>query len=214
MDIGRPVSAILFGLGRGPLMIYSGQETGEPADGAEGFSGDDGRSSIFDYGSLPSLIPWVNQHKYDGAILSEAQKSLRAYYATLLQTCAGPAFTRGDFYGLNHANLDNPGYGRIHGESPSGHWLYSYMRRDKQSGQAYLIVANLNPHEGLQNVSIHIPDHAQEWLGARLSGKKQLSFKDALGSGKKMTALTSELGTEGVLIDHLPAMSACYFKIS
>ncbi|MGB1936783.1 MAG: alpha-amylase family glycosyl hydrolase [Akkermansiaceae bacterium] len=214
MDIGRPVSAILFGLGRGPLMIYSGQETGEPADGAEGFSGDDGRSSIFDYGSLPSLIPWVNQHKYDGATLSEAQKSLRAYYATLLQTCAGPAFTQGGFYGLNHANLDNPGYGRIHGESPSGHWLYSYIRRDKQSGQAYLIVANLNPHEGLHNVSIQIPDHAQEWLGARLAGKKQLSFKDALGSGKKMTALTSELATEGVVIDHLPAMSACYFKIS
>ena len=123
MDIGRPVSAILFGLGRGPLMLYSGQETGEPADGAEGFSGDDGRSSIFDYGSLPSLIPWVNQHKYDGATLSEAQKSLRAYYATLLQTCAGPAFTQGGFYGLNHANLDNPGYGRIHGENHSGHWL-------------------------------------------------------------------------------------------
>ena len=32
MEIGKPVSAILFGMGRGPLMIYSGQETGEPAD--------------------------------------------------------------------------------------------------------------------------------------------------------------------------------------
>ena len=29
MDIGKPVSAILYGLGRGPIMLYSGQETGE-----------------------------------------------------------------------------------------------------------------------------------------------------------------------------------------
>lgn len=214
MDIGRPVSAILFGLGRGPLMIYSGQETGEPAEGAEGFSGDDGRSSIFDYGALPSLIPWVNNHKYDGGQLSEAQKSLRSFYATLLQTCAGPAFTRGDFYGLNHSNLDNPHYGRIHGESPSGHWIYSYMRRDKESSQAYLVVANLNPQEGLDNVSIQIPDHALKWLGSKLAGKKELSFTDVLGSGKKITALNSDLASDGMVIDHLPAMSACYFKVS
>jgi glycosidase len=40
MDVGRPVSAILFGLSRGPLLLYNGQEVGEPAAGAEGFGGD------------------------------------------------------------------------------------------------------------------------------------------------------------------------------
>ena len=90
MEIGKPVSAVLFGLGRGPLMIYNGQEVGEQADGAEGFAGDDGRSSIFDYGTLPALVPWVNGHRYDGGGLTEKQKELRAYYARLLKLCAEP----------------------------------------------------------------------------------------------------------------------------
>ncbi|HTH48604.1 MAG TPA: alpha-amylase family glycosyl hydrolase, partial [Candidatus Limnocylindria bacterium] len=40
-SVGRPVSALLFGLGRGPVLVYNGQEVGEPALGAEGFGGDD-----------------------------------------------------------------------------------------------------------------------------------------------------------------------------
>ncbi len=94
MKIGRPVSAILFGLGRGPIMLYNGQEVGEKADGTEGFSGDDGRSSIFDYWSLPALVPWVNGHRYDGAKLCGQQKDLRKFYATLLKCCAQPAEPR------------------------------------------------------------------------------------------------------------------------
>ncbi len=34
MEVGRAVSAILFGLSRGPLLLYNGQEVGEPAIGA------------------------------------------------------------------------------------------------------------------------------------------------------------------------------------
>ncbi|RYD68550.1 MAG: alpha-amylase, partial [Verrucomicrobiaceae bacterium] len=55
MHVGRPVSAVLFGMGRGPLMLYSGQEVGEPAAGQEGFSGDNARTTIFDYWSMPEL---------------------------------------------------------------------------------------------------------------------------------------------------------------
>ena len=31
MKVGKPVAAILFGMGRGPLLLYNGQEVGEPA---------------------------------------------------------------------------------------------------------------------------------------------------------------------------------------
>ena len=37
MKVGVPVSAILYGLSRGPVMVYNGQEVGEPGDGVEGF---------------------------------------------------------------------------------------------------------------------------------------------------------------------------------
>ncbi len=37
MNVGRPVSAILYGLSRGAIMLYNGQEVGEPGDGRRGF---------------------------------------------------------------------------------------------------------------------------------------------------------------------------------
>ncbi len=83
-NVGRPASAVLYGLHRGPILFYNGQEVGEPAIGASGFSGDDGRTTIFDYWSMPELQKWVNNHRYDGEALSDEQRELRAYYARLL----------------------------------------------------------------------------------------------------------------------------------
>src|SRR5207302_5724299 len=83
MKVGLPVSAILYGLSRGPVMIYNGQEVGEPAQGTEGFGSDDARTSIFDYWSMPELVKWVNEHKYDGKRLSPEQRELRISYSRL-----------------------------------------------------------------------------------------------------------------------------------
>ena len=71
---GAPVAAILYGLSRGAVMLYNGQEVGEPAEGVEGFGGDDARTSIFDYWSMPEFTKWVNGHRYDGGGLSREQK--------------------------------------------------------------------------------------------------------------------------------------------
>jgi glycosidase len=80
LNVGRPVSAILFGLSPGAIMLYNGQEVGEPGAGAEGFGGDDARTSIFDYWSMPEFVKWVNDHRYDGGRLSREQKALREFY--------------------------------------------------------------------------------------------------------------------------------------
>ena len=101
LDVGRPVSAILYGLSRGAVMLYNGQEVGEPAAGAEGFGGDDARTSIFDYWSMPELVKWVNDHHYDGARLSPQQKSLRSFYSRLINLVGEPAFRDGKFFPLN-----------------------------------------------------------------------------------------------------------------
>ena len=142
MKVGRPASAVLFGMGRGPVMVYSGQEVGEPAAGVEGFGGDDARTTIFDYWAMPELQKWVNGGRYDGGRLSDEQKALRGWYRELLAVLREPAFTRGEFYGLNHANNGNPDFGRVGGETASGHWIYAFLRRDGESGQAFLVVAN------------------------------------------------------------------------
>lgn len=81
---GMTVSALM---GQGPVMIYFGQESGEPGDGIEGFQKDDGRTTIFDYWGVPEHQKWVNGGKFDGGGLSEDQQKLRAFYKALIYIC-------------------------------------------------------------------------------------------------------------------------------
>jgi hypothetical protein len=144
--VGPAVSAILFGVSRAPVMIYSGQELGEPADGVEGFGGDDGRSSIFDYWSLPSLVSWL------GNKLNDDQAKLREKYSALLADVSKPPFTDGALVPLNELNKENPNYGRIGSETASGHWLYGFQR-----GEKTLMLVNLHVSETLRGVKVSLP---------------------------------------------------------
>lgn len=180
MLAGRPASAVLFAMGRGALMLYSGQEVGEPAIGAEGFNGDNGRTTIFDYWSMPEFAKWVNGGKYDGGRLGPEQKILRQWYGRLVRAMQVPAFANGEFYGLNHANKDNADFGRVDDESVSGHWLYAFLRHDPHSGQAFLVIANFHPDETLQGVKVTIPEHAWEFLGR--DGAAPHNFTDRLAT--------------------------------
>ncbi len=181
MDAGRPAAAVMFGISRAAIMLYSGQEVGEPAIGAEGFSGDDGRSSIFDYTSLPEFQKWVNGGTYDGGGLSRMQLDLRKWYADLLGLLKNPAFTNGEFHGLNHANLENPRFGRVDGETYSGHWLYAFLRSDPESGQGFLCLANFHPEKTLTDVEIRVPESGLEFLGR--VGAERIQMEDGFGNG-------------------------------
>ncbi len=163
--IGMAVSGFLYGIGAGSCLLYNGQEVGEMAEGAKGFSGDDGRTSIFDYVALPELQKWVNGHTYDGKDLSEEQDELRDWYGRWLNVIKAPAFSVGETYGLNSFNKDNKDYGRMDGENVSGHWLYSFLRYDRKSGEAYLVVINFHPTETMQDLDIWFSKDARRWLG-------------------------------------------------
>jgi glycosidase len=216
MNVGEPVSAILYGLSRGPIMIYNGQEVGEPGAGIEGFGSDDARTSIFDYWSMPELVKWVNQHKYDGGQLSEAQKRLRAFYSRLLNVLGEPGFRDGNFIPLNSANRDNLKYGRIGTEQPSGHWLYSFLRYDPQSGQRFLVVANLNPATLMDDVRIRIPEESIRTLGFGESARdSHLDLLDRLvESEADATGSTiAEAVAAGIPIGEIPPLTARYFEV-
>jgi len=111
-------------LNTGPIMIYSGQEVGEPASGAQGFGGDP-RTSIFDYCGVPELQKWTNNGKFDGGNLSADQQNLRNFYSKLLNTVGdNEALRTGAFYELMLANEYQPGFNQ---------GLYFYLRyTDKQ----------------------------------------------------------------------------------
>lgn len=83
-------------LGTGALMVYFGQEVGEPGAGEKGFTGHDGRTSIFDYWGVPEHQKWTNGGRFDGGGLSPAQKTLRAAYQALLNRClTDPVLVKG-----------------------------------------------------------------------------------------------------------------------
>jgi len=201
-------------LGRGPLLVYNGQEVGEPALGAEGFGGDDARTSIFDYWSMPELAKWVNGHRYDGGKLSAEQKELRAWYAHLLKLTDEQAFRHGEFIPLNRANGSNPRYGRLPGEAASGHWLYAFLRHDATSKQSFLVVANLHGKQTLQDVRILLPPPAVDVLGVA-TGDAKLEFSDRLVTksplGLKTTARA--LRESGLDLPPLPPLTAAYFEL-
>ncbi|MDX6766436.1 MAG: alpha-amylase family glycosyl hydrolase [Candidatus Methylacidiphilales bacterium] len=207
MEAGRPVSAILYGLSRGPIMLYSGQEVGEPADGAEGFGGDDARTSIFDYWSMPEFAKWVNGGKFDGGRLSAAQKDLREFYGRLVRLANEPAFRDGDFYPLNPDNEPNPAYGRLGDEKASGHWLYGYLRRDQATGQAFLVLANLHRSETLRDVAVVFTPQASMFLGKPLAG---LAFEEKLSSTPPLRLVAA--GKE-LVVPTLPPLTPYYFEI-
>jgi len=203
---------VLFGMGCGPLMLYSGQEVGEPAAGQEGFGGDDVRTTIFDYWSMPEFTKWTNGGKFDGARLSDEQKALREWYGNLIHLMHQPAFAKGEFYGLNHANNENPHYGRIDGETASGHWLYSYLRHDKTSGQAFLVVANFHGNRALEDIHVRLPDNALEWLGKK--DASSLQFTDRLASNWSAQSPISSLPHDGITLPKLDPLSAMIVEIS
>ena len=210
MDAGRAVCGVLFGISSGPVLLYHGQEVGEPADGAEGFGGDGGRTSIFDYWCMPEFAKWVNSHRYDGARLSEAPRSLREFYGRLLAACSAPAFRDGAFLPLNGANIANPDFGRIAGESASGHWLYAYLRVAAPEHAPFLVVVNLHRSETFRNVLVHFSDEARDSLAPM---KGVLAFEDRVGGLAPLRMQAGEFVARGLLIPALPPLTPAYFEI-
>jgi glycosidase len=208
---GPAVCAILYGLSRGPVMLYNGQEVGEPAEGVEGFGSNDARTSIFDYWSMPELIKWVNDHKYDGAKLSSEQQVLRARYGRLINLLNEPAFRDGIYVPLNQLNKENPKFGRLPNEQASGHWLYAFLRSDPKSGQRFLVVVNLNPTATLTDVRVQLP--ASVFAGQ--DRQSPLFAIDRLNP-KPLVDLKSTVGfveDSGIPIAELPPVTGCYLEL-
>ena len=136
-----PALVVSATMSTGPFMLYAGQELGEPAAKAEGYSGNDGRTTIFDYWSVPTLRRW---HK---GKLTPAERRLRGIYRQLLRLCnSEKALSCGQFFDLMYANQDKLNPSR----------QYAYLRHS--NGEMVLIVVNFG--NDAVDTSILIPQHA------------------------------------------------------
>ena len=208
-SVGRTASAVLFGLSRGPILFYNGQEVGEPAVEAEGFSDADGRTTLFDYWAMPELSKWVNGQEFDGGQLSEEQKELRRFYSRLIAICGSETFRRGQFMSLNGLNIENPEYGRLDGETASGHWLYAFLRYDPASSQRLFAVANLHESHDFTHVHVRLPEAALRFLS--LKAEARLILSELLQDSAIQIEIES--AGSGIRIEKLPALTPFYFAL-
>ena len=148
----EPAMIVAATLNQCPVMIYSGQELGERGMDMEGFSGIDGRTTIFDYWGIKSVQAWANRGKFDGANMSDAQRELRDFYQRLLTLARDDkAIQKGQMYDITYAQ--NEGFDkRQH---------FAYLRYVK--GETLLVVVNFHDRE--QQISVRIPNDAFVYLG-------------------------------------------------
>ena len=154
-----PALVVSATMSRCPFMVYAGQELGEPAADAEGYSGTDGRTTIFDYWSVPTLRRW-----HQGRPKADERK-LRARYRHLLHLCnSEKTLSQGDFFDLMYVNQDTLDTSR----------QYAYLRH--HDGEMTLIVANFGdqPVDTAVRIPQHALDCAQMHYG-KYNGKELLS---------------------------------------
>ena len=141
-------------LSRAPMMIYFGQELGEKAQDAEGFSGHDGRTTIFDYWSVPTVRAWYNEGRCNNDKLTPEQCTLRNLYKQVLTLCnSEKAISQGEFFDLMYVNFDNGNF------DPHRH--YAYLRYTPD--EILLIAVNFGTQAS--DISINIPALALDMMG-------------------------------------------------
>ncbi|MCR5408907.1 MAG: alpha-amylase [Bacteroidales bacterium] len=138
-EAGYAAMAVSLLLNTAPFMLYFGQEAGEKGMQAEGFSGLDGRTSIFDWCKVPAL------ENPDKIVLSR--------YKELLSLAETPVFSEGKTFDLC--------YCQDGAFNPDRHfaWLRSL------DGTAKLVVANFS--SAPEEITIRIIPEALSYLGIK-----------------------------------------------
>lgn len=167
-------------MNKGPLMLYFGQEVGEPAEGCSGFSGDDGRTTIFDYWYVPNHQKWMSRGKFNGEMLPDDLVSLRENYAGIIKMVKQyDLFSNGSFYDLMWVNTELR-------DISSGR-CYAFLRHLK--GEIFLIVLNFGETD-LKGLKLVIPEDAFDLMQvpANLNVIKEhaFPFRDAMRSDKTL----------------------------
>jgi hypothetical protein len=165
---------------------------------SEGFSGLDGRTSIFDYWGVKSIQSWANEGKFDGKDLSHEQKELRAFYKKLLNiTTTEKAITDGLMYDLEFANFDNVKF--------NTHEQYAYFR--KYDDELLLFVLNFD--DKYLDTEVHFPFEAFQYLN--LKEGQNYKVTNLLDESEKFPLLT--LSSKQSFITYMPPWKGLILKL-
>ena len=188
----KPAMTVSTFINESPVMLYFGQEVGEKAAEVAGF-GSSSRTSIFDYIGVPAHQRWVNNKRFDGGQLSEAERSLRNFYQRLLNLK------------VNGAYIDLHQYNQQHTEYYNDR-VYSFARGNEE--EQWVIVSNFSEHDYF-GFDLQLPDYL---LGSWFLNDGTYTLTDALYN-EKHTTLQIVNGKGRLRVDIAP-LESLIFKIS
>jgi len=164
---GVPAMIASILMQQNPFMLYAGEEYGERGMDQEGFSGHDGRTTIFDYWSIDTLCR-AAQNK-----LSQEEKQLfDIHQKTMLLARKEKAVSDGVFFDLMYVNR--------HLERQ-----YAFLRHAE--GELLLVVVNFEDRDVV--VDVNIPAHAFEYLDMK---EKKLIATDLLSKERLAMSLRKD----------------------
>lgn len=149
-----------------PFMLYAGEEYGERGMDREGFSGNDGRTTIFDYWSVDTLCRAASRQ------LTDEEKALYDIHLKTMQIARQEkAVSDGVFFDLMYVN---------------GHLQRQYAFLRRAEGELLIVVANFDGADA--TIDVHIPAHAFDYL--KMKEKKAIGVdlltKEKLAMSLKM----------------------------
>jgi len=146
-------------------MVYFGEEVGEKGMEAEGFSGLNGRTTIFDWWSVASVrrlrkliasgeYRSLEPERIAAAGLNHDEAAFFCRFAEALRYAASDlAVGKGTTYDLCYCNSSSDGFDK------NRHFAFLRDYHD----HTILVVANFSNQEA--RMQIVIPDHAFDWMG-------------------------------------------------
>ncbi|MCF2487008.1 alpha-amylase family protein [Dyadobacter sp. CY347] len=197
-----PAMTLSATLHTGPVMIYFGQELGVNPVEPEGFQGDDGRTTIFDYWGVTEFQQWVNGGKFDLEKLDADQKKLRTFYETLNRFVReNEAVYAGSFYDLQYANIDGQS------QNYDKRLQYSYLRFTEN--QKLLFIYNFDKEKTVET-TVKIPQDA--WTNfLKLDNTAAYRLKPVFPALLPSPSLrTNEITSTGVQVGLLPNSVSVY----
>ncbi len=190
-----PAVAMAALMNRGPFMIYNGQESGEDAKGAPGFSGDDGRTSIFDYAVMPNHQNWMSDGNFDGSQFTDEQKRLFDFYSKLLNfRLNSSAINKGAFYDLMWVN---PWYSNFDPQ-----YVYAFLRYHDEDRLLVVINFNLNESRCCQ---VKISDDALEYMRMKAAADDESKTAVDVMTGEEIQYNINDVGSKGIDMNLKPA---------
>ena len=175
-----------------PFMLYAGQEYGERGMDEEGFSGRDGRTTIFDYWSVDSLIHGYSSRRQ----LTKEEKSIEATYKKVLNIATSEnAVTEGKFFDLMYVNPTSADF--------NADRQYVFLRSNEDD--LMIVLANFSDESS--DCKVNIPQHAFDYLNL----KQGIMEGTDLLNGEKITITLSDTDPLNLSVE---AWSGRVIKIS